>query len=357
MAGNLAVTAGCAAAMWLGAASGCSKLDLRKGLSWPGSDPKPRTPARMVDVWTDAVLQGPGEPGVRGFGGRIMFYADQKEDPVVVDGTLTVYTFDDDDPGPDNTGPKKKYLFLPEQLPNHYSKSKVGHSYSFWIPWDAVGGPERRISLIARFEDREGKVVMSKVAHTTLPGRRAATDAQDECAGTDQPSVGARRLDHPTPGGVRQVAHEVPVQPPAKQEKMTTATIHVTPSFTRKLLAAPDRAADTRSAWQIDPMNRVTTSDGDAGGQPGSVRLAATADPQAERQAGANDPAGEPAPSGHSGPPTLRVPREAAGEPTYAPARRQLPPARRPSPLPRTPRSNRFPSPSATTPADPSTLD
>ncbi|MFH1919129.1 MAG: hypothetical protein ABIP48_04460 [Planctomycetota bacterium] len=307
--------------------SGCSTLDLGKGLSWPGSEPKPQTPVRLVNVWTDTVLQTQGQPGVRGFGGRVFFYAEKKDEPVVVDGTLTVYAFDDEDPNPDTTAPEKKDIFLPAQLESHYSKSKVGHSYSFWLPWDAVGGRERQISLLARFEDRAGRVVMSQWAHATLPGRKAPETPQAPYEST----IG--RLDDLTSGAVRQIAHEVPVDPTKKKE-MTTATINLTPSFTQKLLAAASAEAET--------------GDDDDGQEPQSAPPTATADPPAEP----SDSARVTSQSGRFARRTLRAPGGASGGPTSAPARKEPRLARWPSPLPRTPRSGYFRSTSTTTPTD-----
>lgn len=270
--GTRAVKAGYALAFLLVAASGCSKLDLRSAISWPGSKPEPQTPTRLVDVWTDTVLCQRGKPGVRGFGGRVMFYGEEKEDPVVVDGTLTVFAFDDQDPNPDNTAPAKKFIFPAEQLAKHYSKSKVGHSYSFWLPWDETGGPQRQISLIARFEDREGRIAVSSVAHKTLPGTLPSREpAGVEYAGT------VTRPENPEPGAVRQVTHEAPVEAPKQEKTMTTTTIDVTPSFARKLMAAPSREADAGSSLRIGGAGAD-----DGGSLAESVRAPATVDPQAD---------------------------------------------------------------------------
>ena len=246
LAGRLAVVAGCAAALLLSTASGCSELDIRKGMPWFDSDPEPQTPTRMVDVWTDTVLWQPGKPGVRGFGGRVMFHRGEDEEPVAVDGTLTVYAFDDEDPGPDKP-PTKKYIFPAEQLAKHYSPSKVGHSYSFWLPWGDVLGPERQVSLITRFEDREGKVVMSKVAHKTLPGRTPKRNAAEEIDAS----------------AVQQVVHQAPVQTPAgegQRKQMRTLTIDVTPSFAQQLRAAANVPAE--------PLPNSTVTAGSRAEQP-----------------------------------------------------------------------------------------
>jgi len=315
-------------------------------MSWPWSEPEPETPARMVDTWADTVLWQPGKAGVRGFGGRIMFFQEDDEDPIVVDGTLTVYAFDDDDPDPDKP-PAKKYLFPAEKLPSHYSESKVGHSYSFWLPWDDIGGPERRIGLITRFEDKEGKVVMSKVAHKILPGKKVTPGAEEPR------NAGAiSGLDYEASGTVRQVTHEEPmVAPPKKNSaRMNTTTIELTPSFARRLAAASESQAESDPAAKPGikaPDEEHGTSDG---GLP-----PATADSQAGRSAGSNDLPGELAAdaSRSARPEPSRFPAQKAtsDEQAYGPFRTRPRPARWPFPLRRTPRPERFRRASATTPA------
>ena len=70
-------------------------------------------------------------------------------------GTLVVYAFDETNRDANNARPDRKYVFTPEQLPLHYSKSKVGHSYSVWLPWDEVGGDAERKSRSSSASSRK----------------------------------------------------------------------------------------------------------------------------------------------------------------------------------------------------------
>ena len=334
LSGRPAALAGVAAALLLLAGAGCSELDVRKGFLWPDPEPEPQTPTRMIDIWTDTVLWQPGKPGVRGFGGRIMFYRDDEEqaDPITVDGTLTVYAFDDEDPDPDKP-PVKKFIFPADQLPKHYSESKVGHSYSFWLPWGDVRGPEQQISLITRFEGREGKVVMSKVAHKLLPGRKSNPDAP-ESSYAQTPGA----LDAQAAGAVRQVAHQTPVQTPAGQgerRQMSTLTIDVTPSFAQKLRAAHNAPGDARGE---------------------SVRLPTTAESRAEPPARSKEGLPQSIPEdprpADSRPSRFPAPRGAEAGQAYGLFPRPLRRSRWPSPLPWTPRPSRSPLASETTGGD-----
>ena len=141
---------------------------------WPfNKDEKPGKPDKIIALWSDTVLTQTGRPPIRGFGGRLMFYEGKKEEPIKVEGTLMVYAFDETDRDANNTRPDRKYVFTPQQLPHHYSKSKIGHSYSVWLPWDEVGGLQKEITLIVRFQPKEGEVAVSDPCRQLLPGRIA----------------------------------------------------------------------------------------------------------------------------------------------------------------------------------------
>jgi hypothetical protein len=107
---------------------------------WPFGDDKSEKPDRVIALWSDTILTRSDTPPVRGFGGRLMFYEGKKEKPVKVDGVLVVYAFDEGGRDPNSARPDRKYVITAEQLPAHYSKSKIGHSYSVWIPWASNTG-------------------------------------------------------------------------------------------------------------------------------------------------------------------------------------------------------------------------
>ena len=159
--------------------SGCTTFDLSKRIPWMDTD-EVTQPTKITALWTHTILNQSGQKGVRGFGGRIMFHGKENEKPVRVEGTLVVYAFDETTRV--NSVPERKFVFTPEQFEKHYSHSKIGHSYSIWLPWDEVGGPPRRINLLARFEPVSGSTVMSENSLQILPGLTPAPydDASEE---------------------------------------------------------------------------------------------------------------------------------------------------------------------------------
>ena len=141
-------------------ALGCSKFDMRKNIPWAKGDDEYQTPVKVVAFWTETVLTQAGQMPLRGFGGRLMFYATEAGKPVQVKGGLTVYAYNESDRDPSDVRPDRKYVFTPEQFAKHYSKSPLGHSYSVWIPWDAAGGQQTELSLLVRFTNEKGEVVI-----------------------------------------------------------------------------------------------------------------------------------------------------------------------------------------------------
>jgi hypothetical protein len=115
-----------------------------------------------------------------------MFFDGKKEAPIKVEGSLVVYAFDETGRDVNNSKPDRKFVFTPEQLPAHYSKSKIGNSYSVWLPWDEVGGRQKEITLIVRFEPKKGPVVLGEQCRLMLPG---TAPAQADARGASQPTA------------------------------------------------------------------------------------------------------------------------------------------------------------------------
>lgn len=140
---------------------------------WPfkkSDEPQLGTPVRVVGTWIDTTLSKSGQKPQRGFGGRLTFYEEDEEKPILVEGQLVVYAFDETGRAPTDTRPSRRYVFPAAQMPLHMSKSQLGASYSFWLPWDEVGGRQTEVSLISRFEPKDGAVICSEQTRHLLPG-------------------------------------------------------------------------------------------------------------------------------------------------------------------------------------------
>jgi hypothetical protein len=147
---------------------------------WPTSTKTPPklkeskypAPAKIAVIWSPAVLNRSGQQSVRGFGGRIYFYS-SKNEPVPVEGQLVVYAYNDAIGDGQNRAADRKFAFTPEQFTQHYAPTELGASYSVWIPWDAIGGPQAQVSLIPIFTSATGQLIIGESSHNLLPGPTA----------------------------------------------------------------------------------------------------------------------------------------------------------------------------------------
>ena len=251
-----------AALAFLGVAAGCTGLDLRQSIAWVfDADDKPQTPAKVVAIWTDDVMQPPDRPATRGFGGRLTFYVPDRDPPVCVEGSLTVYAYEDQGGDGKETRPDRKYVFTPEQFAEHYGKSKLGPSYSIWIPWDEARGPRKRIGLICRFQPVEGRPIVSDQAVLTLPGE-AAPVAASGAKEADQPGALGARMPL-----VRPVAHDAVICEDsadgraalADNRRTKIATIPITPQFGRVVPVARTGRPRDASTGESPQAQQVAT--------------------------------------------------------------------------------------------------
>ena len=138
----------------------------------------PGPPTQVVAVWEPAVKHSGENKPERGFGGRVFFYDQSMKKPIKVKGNVVVYAFDEEGRRADDTQPSRSYVFEEKDVKKLYSKSKLGPSYSFWVPWDAEGpdGNVKKVSLIVRYVPKVGSSVVSSQALVYLPGKAGQSE-------------------------------------------------------------------------------------------------------------------------------------------------------------------------------------
>lgn len=230
--------------------SGCSTTP--KADSWSAKmpwnkkkEPKPYpNPVKMAVTWTPDILVQPGRTPTRGFGGRVYFYNDRSQ-AVPVEGELTIHGFDEALATNRQSDGVKRFRFTAEQFTTHFSETDLGASYSIWIPWDAAGGDQKKLSLMSTFKTSGGKVVQSEAAMVLLPGRKVD-------------HIAAQRAKHVP---VRQVGHFVgdsgTNQGLNASSAMQTTTIPLPSSFQQRLARMPEQSKpSTRTIVRTAPSNQ-----------------------------------------------------------------------------------------------------
>jgi len=229
-------------------------------------------PSRVVAIWAPDVLNTQGQRSTQGFGGRIYFY-DANNQTIPVDGQLIIHAYDDSE-GADHTNADKKFVFTPEQLKRHHGQSELGDSYSIWIPWQPVGGMQRRISLVPTFTSTTGLRVVGHQTMNLLPGKkpRLPETKQEEVAaherkpGSNRGQAGAiLPTDYPSDRSRGTAA--------ARTLDYTTTTINVPRSLSEQMRSQPGTSP-------VLPQHKPGRTPA-AGGLPAYPQSAASALPQA----------------------------------------------------------------------------
>lgn len=245
--------------------TGCHQFDLSRGIPWETRREKQKElVTKVASTWIDAIRQQADHPPTRGFGGRLYFYGKDQDKPIHVEGRIVVYGFDETDRGPANPVPNRKFVFPADEVPKLCSESPIGPSYSVWLPWDNVGGEQKRISLIVRFQPDKGPVVVGKQVTTLLPGREPIATPAASPAG----AVAAARSQGPLDGGTQsppaaghagqsvQTAAYTPQQvAPAPKPRMQTTTIPIGPRSIRSRRGQVPPPATLRN--QKDEIRRL----------------------------------------------------------------------------------------------------
>ncbi|MDR0335790.1 MAG: hypothetical protein LBI18_01730 [Planctomycetaceae bacterium] len=204
-----------------------------------------KTPTKMVDVWNTYAQTTPEGKVLRGIAGRIHFYNDyKKKQAVKVDGNLTVFIFDGNEKNPAHAKPLKIYQFRSETLDKHYAfKKPLGHGYDFFLPFDEIGGEEKNLCVMTRFDDRlEDMLVLSHPVVTVLQGSKrevpASENAIQEFLANNSILAKANRelAEQAIPSDIRQVGFEQEQINAQKTEQQ---------QFEQKTLGKPERPVST----------------------------------------------------------------------------------------------------------------
>ena len=247
--------------------SGCARWNTDLRLPWQDKDDVVEAPQKVVSFWTDTVMHQQGKRGIRGFGGRVFFYGEDDTKPIEADGTLVVYAFDADRNDPSSQRPEKKFVFTADQLADHFSKSELGPSYSVWLPWDEVLGPTRNISLVSRFEGRDGGVVIGEPTNALLPGTspsKSDDDSADERFGAVQHVNYERQAASAERADARQDRKPLDIND-TSSHSIVTESIDLPPSFVRRLQQRA--AADSAETNTNDAMSTQGSAEPASSGQ------------------------------------------------------------------------------------------
>jgi hypothetical protein len=162
-------TVGCASVPFFGS----------KSIKFEQADAK--NPAVEILAFWQA-SEGPGPKGVpvRGFGAQIYFFAQSKETPVAVDGSVRIYLFDDHGTAKNQSEPVAVFDFDAAHWKSGAHNSPLGAAYSIFVPYPRNDFHQATCSLRIRFQPTAGPTIYSPPATVVLSGPPAKSDKADQ---------------------------------------------------------------------------------------------------------------------------------------------------------------------------------
>jgi hypothetical protein len=223
---------------------GCSAINTEKIRDSAGFKPKEERlaeefgePVRMAAVWTPDLLTTPGTAPTRGFGGRVFFYNNRNE-TIPVQGELVVYGYDDTDPSREKKRrADQRFPFSSEKFSSHFSEGELGASYSVWAPWDQHMDQHRIVTLIPVFTTKSGRRIQG------APGKAVLNGQKSEYITLPKPQNAPRAEQNGT--SIQQVQHTEKTNAP-KSSGLKTTTISLSPNMQRHLRARPHQPTEQK---------------------------------------------------------------------------------------------------------------
>lgn len=180
------------------ALSGCQTL----GLGLLGDDATPAHNVReIVCLWEPA--EGIGLDGLptRGFAGQLLFFEPGNDTPVLVDGDVMIYVFDDQGAPEEQSRPLHQFEFPGPIWQTFARDTNLGPAYQIFIPYTRKGGHYADCAIRVRLTGPEQLPVWSKLTNVPLPGRKsgskpasAAMDVTDDGRAEVELPAAERRL-------------------------------------------------------------------------------------------------------------------------------------------------------------------
>lgn len=179
------------------AISGCQTL----GLDLIGDDAKPvRNVREIVCLWEPA--EGIGLDGLptRGFAGQLLFFEPGSDAPVLVEGDVMIYVFDDQGTPEEQSRPLHQFEFPSPVWQTFARDTNLGPAYQIFIPYSRKGGHYADCAIRVRLTGPEQLPVWSKLTNLPLAGRKseskpasAAVDVTEDGRAEVEPLPAAER--------------------------------------------------------------------------------------------------------------------------------------------------------------------
>jgi hypothetical protein len=147
--------------------------------SFTKAGPKNRV-LRILGLWEPAEGMSGGK-SCRGFSAQILFFAQNGDVPVQVDGDVRIYVFDDQGTEDERAMPLHEFNYPPETWNAFLFDGSLGATYSVFVPYTRPGIHEAKCSLRIRYMPKDGSGIpaYSEMVNVVLPGTKKIRDDED----------------------------------------------------------------------------------------------------------------------------------------------------------------------------------
>jgi hypothetical protein len=141
------------------------------------SDKNPVT--NIMALWQPTTGTGLDGLTCRGFAGQIFFFSHQKQLPAEVNGTIRIYVFDDQGSDEDQVKPFHQFDFSPEAWKLQFCRTKLGPTYTIFVPYTRKGPHTAQCSLRIRYTPANGAPISSDMVNVALPGSGGSKETEN----------------------------------------------------------------------------------------------------------------------------------------------------------------------------------
>ena len=128
----------------------------------------------VICLWEAAEGQNLDGLPCRGFAGQVLFFAHGHSEPVLVDGAVTVYVFDDQGDASEQSRPMHEFHFEGPAWNTYGRESSLGAAYQLFVPYTRPGSHHAACAIRVKYQP-EGteRATFSKMANVILPGEKS----------------------------------------------------------------------------------------------------------------------------------------------------------------------------------------
>ncbi len=130
-------------------------------LSLPKWDTPPKGPvAQVMPLWADGIVvqTDPMRRGLPtpGLAARVYLFGGQLGEPLLAEGSLIVYQYDDLQPVTDPQVPREIWNLDKASLEKLLKKDALGWGYNLWLPWSNYHPDIKRVMLVVCYRPEKG---------------------------------------------------------------------------------------------------------------------------------------------------------------------------------------------------------